>query len=233
MSLIDSDSFRCWMSLFDSFEAKTREDFLQSLKKYAKKLKASDPGDSKRDSLDAQGMKHTEASRKGQGQGPKKADKDIFNLARDRLISAMLIEPEVLHVVYCFQHQFRILFNCYAPKGHMQFTELWQFCVDFQLTPRFIPEQQLRRAYEAAECFLVLAPRLVRKPPRASKARAKPRMERDVPKLHRHRFHQHQGRKGNAFTAPTPQCLRLFQKMSSTSAKPFLVQMLLLRHFAG
>lgn len=155
------------------FEAKTREDFLQSLKKYAKKLKASDPGDSKRDSLDAQGMKHTEPSRKGQGQGPKKADKDIFNLARDRLISAMLIEPEVLHVVYCFQHQFRILFNCYAPKGHMQFTELWQFCVDFQLTPRFIPEQQLRRAYEAAECFLVLAPRLVRKPPRASKARGK------------------------------------------------------------
>lgn len=157
------------------FEAKTREDFLQTLKKYAKKLKVFSDGDSKRDSLDApQGMKHTEPSRKGQGgQGPKKADKDIFILARDRLISAMLIEPEVLHVVYCFQHQFRILFNCYAPKGHMQFTELWQFCVDFQLTPRFIPEQQLRRAYEAAECFLVLAPRLVRKPPRASKARGK------------------------------------------------------------
>ena len=70
------------------FEAKTREDFLQSLKKYAKKLKAfSDPGDSKRDSLVApQGMKQTELGRKGQG--PKKPDKDIFNLARDRLISA-------------------------------------------------------------------------------------------------------------------------------------------------
>lgn len=155
------------------FEAKNREDLLQSLKKCAKKLKAfSDPGDSKRDSLEApQGMKQTEPSRKSQV--PKKADKDVFNLARDRLISAMLIEPEVLHVVYCFQHQFRILFNCYAPKGHMQFTELWQFCVDFQLTPRFIPEQQLRRAYDAAECFLVLPPRLVRKPPRVSKARGK------------------------------------------------------------
>ena len=145
-------------------EAMNREEFLESLKHCAKKLKAySDGGESKRDSIEA--VKQ-EANQKSQAQTKSKVDKDSILSSRDRLISAMLIEPEVLHLIFCFQHQFRVLFNCYSSKPHMQFTDFWQFCVDFQFTPRFITEQQLRRAYDVTECFSILAPRLVREPPR-------------------------------------------------------------------
>eukprot|EP00438_Fugacium_kawagutii_P024696 Skav235536 [mRNA] locus=scaffold3067:109719:121773:+ [translate_table: standard] len=154
------------------WERMNREKFLEPLKKFAKKLKAyCDPtsGDSKRDSLleAPQGIKDQRGQAQGKD-GKGKADamtRSTHLTCRDRLISAMLIEPEVLHMVFCFQQQFTTLFNCYAPNGHMQFAELWQFCVDFRLTPRFITEQQLRRAYEAAECFTVLPPRSIAREP--------------------------------------------------------------------
>jgi len=156
------------------FEAMNREDFLQRVKQYAKKLKVycdAVPG-SKRDSVEGPTAKQAESNQKSPPKG--KAENGLANATRDRLISAMLIEPEVLHLVFCFQHPIQSLFDCYAPKGYMQFTDFWQFCVDFQLAPRFVTEQQLKKAYEAAECFIILPPRLVREPPRgASKARGK------------------------------------------------------------
>ena len=89
---------------------------------------------------------------------------------RDRLISGMLIEPEVLHMVYVYQELFQKLFRCYAPKGHMTYAEFWQFCADFQLTPQFVTEHQLVKAYEAVECFRILPARP--REPLKSKARA-------------------------------------------------------------
>ena len=93
---------------------------------------------------------------------------------RDRLISGMLIEPEVLHMVYVYQDLFRQLFRCYAPKGHMTYSEFWQFCADFHLTPQFVTEHQLVKAYEAVECFRILParPRELKSNKRAAKRKA-------------------------------------------------------------
>ena len=93
---------------------------------------------------------------------------------RERLISAMLIEPEVLDMVFVHRAVFQAFFERYAPSGHMQYTELWQFCADFHLVPQLVSEQQLRKAYNAAECFGVLPPHcsreLSKQPPKARKA---------------------------------------------------------------
>lgn len=152
------------------FDTSSREEFLKQLKEFAKKLKIY--GDEVKRDLD-----RSEAREEWRSQ----PEKDLAR--RERLISAMLIEPEVLHVVSAFHHVFRTLFDCYAPSGHMQYTDLWQFCVDFQLTPQFITEQQLRKAYEVVECFDILPARLVREPPRARKQTV-----RD-PKRHRSKTH--------------------------------------------
>lgn len=229
------------------FEAMNREDFLQRVKQYAKKLKVycdAVPG-SKRDSVEGPAAKQAESNQKSPPKG--RAENGLTNSTRDSLISAMLIEPEVLHLVFCFQHPIQSLFDCYAPKGYMQFTDFWQFCVDFQLAPRFVTEQQLKKAYEAAECFIILPPRLVREPPRgAFKARArrgamarnaaKPRLPLCQPALQLSRNHQKHGKRSPesgilALTQQLPPFLKT--PLSCKNARQALVRRLSLRHCAA
>ena len=148
------------------FDAISREEFLRPLKEFSKKLKIY--GETKRNSVE---RSEEDAKSKEGHLSKSKAEKDVAR--RERLISAMLIEPEVLHVISVFEHVFQTLFKCYAPSGQMHFSDLWQFCLDFQLAPHFLTEQQLRKAYEAAECLIILPPRLVREPPRAKKQTAR------------------------------------------------------------
>lgn len=81
--------------------------------------------------------------------------------SRDRMLLAMLLEPEVLHLTFKYQALFRLLFECYSTQeGHMDFPELLHFCTDFHLTPRFVSENTLKAAYEAAQCSELDVPKL-------------------------------------------------------------------------
>eukprot|EP00930_Biecheleria_cincta_P044627 TRINITY_DN30721_c0_g1_i1.p1 TRINITY_DN30721_c0_g1~~TRINITY_DN30721_c0_g1_i1.p1 ORF type:complete len:1108 (-),score=196.98 TRINITY_DN30721_c0_g1_i1:33-3356(-) len=72
---------------------------------------------------------------------------------RDRLLQSMLVEPEVLHLVFVHQEIFRLLYVCYAKdEQHMEFPELLSFCIDFYLIPQFGTESSLKGLYEAALC---------------------------------------------------------------------------------
>lgn len=79
---------------------------------------------------------------------------EIDSACRERLLQAMLIEPEVLHLVFLYQEIFRLLYDCYAKDDqHMEFPELLRFCVDFYLVPQFATEESLKGLYEGALCL--------------------------------------------------------------------------------
>ncbi|CAE8620891.1 unnamed protein product [Polarella glacialis] len=86
---------------------------------------------------------------------------EIEGNTRMRLLSAMLVEPEVLHLVIRYQELFRLMHEAYVEEesqeagalGHMEFPELLRFCTDFRLTPNFVTEDSLRRLYDSVLCF--------------------------------------------------------------------------------
>lgn len=116
-------------------------------------------GSERRESTD----EHEKAEKeKGKNQPHVKVWKSMVErdlACRERLVTSMLVEPEVLHVVHFYRDVFSTLFECYAPSGQMQWMDFWQFCVDFHISPQLVTEQQLRRAYETTECFTLLPPR--------------------------------------------------------------------------
>ncbi|CAJ1339766.1 unnamed protein product [Effrenium voratum] len=150
-------------------DVSSRGEVLERMKQGAKKLKAyqEKEGKPEKEGSAPSAPNAHDAEAKGR---IKARDAAI----RERLISAMLIEPEVLDMVFVHRGVFQAFFERYAPSGHMQYTELWQFCADFHLVPQLVSEQQLRKAYNAAECFGVLPPHcsreLSKQPPKARKA---------------------------------------------------------------
>mmetsp|Transcript_78677 Transcript_78677/g.138759 ORF Transcript_78677/g.138759 Transcript_78677/m.138759 type:complete len:1058 (+) Transcript_78677:171-3344(+) len=83
-----------------------------------------------------------------------KASLERDSAHRERLLSSMLLEPEILHLVVLYQEIFIKLYRCYAGrKRHMDFPELLQFCVDFQIAPYFITQSSLKSLYESAVCL--------------------------------------------------------------------------------
>lgn len=84
---------------------------------------------------------------------------------RNRLISGMLTEPEVLQIVEQYRSVFEELFHCYtfrddastdtaanAPSPEMEFSDFVQFCQDFRIVPRLASMYDVLRAFRIAEC---------------------------------------------------------------------------------
>jgi len=81
------------------------------------------------------------------------SEQDLLRAAmmRDQRVAAMLVEPEVLHLVAQHEKMFRSLHACYADEhGHMTFAMLLQFCLDFHLVPKISPAHYLEKVYEGA-----------------------------------------------------------------------------------
>jgi hypothetical protein len=73
---------------------------------------------------------------------------------RDRLVSAMLIEPEVIKLSEQYKEIFVRLHSCYCDhKQHVSFANFLQFCHDFRFVPRIASTYALQLAYASAECI--------------------------------------------------------------------------------
>mmetsp|Transcript_1463 Transcript_1463/g.2545 ORF Transcript_1463/g.2545 Transcript_1463/m.2545 type:complete len:1408 (+) Transcript_1463:130-4353(+) len=92
---------------------------------------------------------------------------------RNRLISGMLAEPEVLQLVEQYREVFQELFNCYTFKEdvnsikeeenstttpqsapvEMEFVDFVQFCQDLSIVPRLASMYDVQRAFRNAECL--------------------------------------------------------------------------------
>lgn len=73
------------------------------------------------------------------------------HLARETMASAMILEPEVLHILAQHHELFQKLHVCYASEaGDLPFSALLQFCVDFNLTPQIVSANFVKRVYETA-----------------------------------------------------------------------------------
>eukprot|EP00927_Polykrikos_kofoidii_P015122 TRINITY_DN16707_c0_g1_i2.p1 TRINITY_DN16707_c0_g1~~TRINITY_DN16707_c0_g1_i2.p1 ORF type:complete len:1037 (-),score=163.19 TRINITY_DN16707_c0_g1_i2:301-3411(-) len=76
-------------------------------------------------------------------------DQEMSN--RDFLISAMLLEPEVLHLIMQHIAFFGNLHRSYADDtGHLSFSRMLQFCTDFWLIPSITSSAYVRSVYEMA-----------------------------------------------------------------------------------
>eukprot|EP00928_Gymnodinium_smaydae_P099372 TRINITY_DN9459_c0_g1_i1.p1 TRINITY_DN9459_c0_g1~~TRINITY_DN9459_c0_g1_i1.p1 ORF type:complete len:1199 (-),score=217.68 TRINITY_DN9459_c0_g1_i1:155-3751(-) len=69
-------------------------------------------------------------------------------LARERLVSSMLVEPEVLHLVVQHLEFYRTLHAAYADtEGKVTANALLQFCADFQVVPDLASTARAMRIY--------------------------------------------------------------------------------------
>eukprot|EP00746_Dinoflagellata_sp_MGD_P007133 gnl/MRDRNA2_/MRDRNA2_114082_c0_seq1.p1 gnl/MRDRNA2_/MRDRNA2_114082_c0~~gnl/MRDRNA2_/MRDRNA2_114082_c0_seq1.p1 ORF type:complete len:1025 (-),score=181.47 gnl/MRDRNA2_/MRDRNA2_114082_c0_seq1:152-3226(-) len=75
------------------------------------------------------------------------------HLKRDRLVSSMLMEPDVLHMMMKYKPLFTSLFDCYAKEGKMAFPEFLQFAVNFRIMPRVASTYVLQYMYDSVVCL--------------------------------------------------------------------------------
>lgn len=168
--------------LKQKFNAKAKEEFLVNLENTLKeKLPSSLTGEGgprrssdlsgsanmrgsfmmgKRVSLDENGFNqsafgHTPAWLQPPEMPASNIDIDKEILQRKRLIQSMLLEPETLQITAQRVELFSALFDEYSDdmSGHMTFTDLLQFCSDFQLTPKLVSSQFLWDAYQGSHCI--------------------------------------------------------------------------------
>lgn len=74
------------------------------------------------------------------------------HLKRDRLVSSMIKEPDVLHLMKKYKPMFKSLFDCYAKDGKMAFPEFLQFAVNFRFMPRVASTYVLQYMYDSVVC---------------------------------------------------------------------------------
>jgi len=79
---------------------------------------------------------------------------------RNRLISGIIVEPEVLHLVERYRDVFQQIFDCYAaqetgehPRQKMELVNFIQFCQDFGIIPRIASMHEVLRAYRSSRCL--------------------------------------------------------------------------------
>jgi len=83
---------------------------------------------------------------------------------QSKLVLAMLVEPEVLHVVAQHEAMFREMHASYVDdgsaraNGHMSYSAFLQFCVDFNLTPSLVSSHFLVNAYKSTRCLEMCSP---------------------------------------------------------------------------
>lgn len=75
------------------------------------------------------------------------------HLKRDRLVSSMLREPEVLHLMTKYKPLFKSVFDCYARSGKLSFPDFLQFAVNFRFMPRVASTYVLQYMYESVVCL--------------------------------------------------------------------------------
>jgi len=72
---------------------------------------------------------------------------------RLRLVSSMLLEPEVQNLSLQFMPVFSQLFSCYEEDGEMGFERFAQCCGDFCMMPQLVSIHILQAAYASAVCL--------------------------------------------------------------------------------
>jgi len=84
---------------------------------------------------------------------------------RDRLVSSMMMEPEVIQIVEQYRDLFAEIFDCYATASGgfgieidadgraVDFQILLQFCLDFNIIPRIASRHEVLRAFSATLCL--------------------------------------------------------------------------------
>jgi len=82
---------------------------------------------------------------------------------RNRWMSGMLVEPDVLRLVEQYRGFFIDLFRCYVgdspgESGSMDFGSFLQFCQDVQIVPRIASRHRVQCAYRAVESLERLKP---------------------------------------------------------------------------
>eukprot|EP00930_Biecheleria_cincta_P090122 TRINITY_DN79466_c0_g1_i1.p1 TRINITY_DN79466_c0_g1~~TRINITY_DN79466_c0_g1_i1.p1 ORF type:complete len:900 (-),score=131.89 TRINITY_DN79466_c0_g1_i1:124-2823(-) len=79
--------------------------------------------------------------------------------SRERRVNSMLVEPEVLQLLWQHEEIFRVLHRCYADDtGHMSSQALAQLASDFRLCPRFLPLNPLLTLYTCTQCLDMASP---------------------------------------------------------------------------
>lgn len=79
--------------------------------------------------------------------------------SRERRVSSMLIEPEVLQLLWQHEEVFRVLHRCYADDtGHMSSQALAQLASDFRLSPRLLSLNPLLTLYTSTQCLEMASP---------------------------------------------------------------------------
>ncbi|CAJ1347596.1 unnamed protein product, partial [Effrenium voratum] len=78
----------------------------------------------------------------------------ILEEARKQRLRSLLVEPEVLQLLWQHEDVFKELHSAYADeRGHLSFAAVVQLCKDFSLAPRLISLHLLRKIYESSECL--------------------------------------------------------------------------------
>lgn len=78
---------------------------------------------------------------------------------RERRICSMLLEPEVLHVLWQYSAVFSHLWASYSnSSGHLTYSAVVQLCEDLQICPKLISAHCLKQLYESSRCLELLTP---------------------------------------------------------------------------
>jgi len=121
----------------------------------ARAKRTSAPGDPTREA-NASGQGLPSSRKLVSAGGPQFGARDVHReeCAREFRIHAMLVEPEVLHLVMSKQSLWQSLYDAYADGdagSHMSFQALHQFCADFQLIPEITSSHYLLSCYKTSQ----------------------------------------------------------------------------------
>jgi len=86
--------------------------------------------------------------------GSNKVQLGILEEAAKQRMKSLLVEPEVLQLLWQHEEIFKGLNAAYADdRGHMSFAAVVQLCSDFSLAPKLISLHALRKIYESLEAL--------------------------------------------------------------------------------
>mmetsp|Transcript_126732 Transcript_126732/g.405172 ORF Transcript_126732/g.405172 Transcript_126732/m.405172 type:complete len:1155 (+) Transcript_126732:57-3521(+) len=98
--------------------------------------------------------KEKEREREQRGHGARLTKTSAEDMAREQVcrefyVRAMIVEPEVLHLLAQHQSMFQKLHECYAEDGDLTYLGLLQFCTDFHLTPSIASGNFVKLVFES------------------------------------------------------------------------------------
>eukprot|EP00435_Cladocopium_sp_Y103_P017121 s2206_g4.t1 len=106
---------------------------------------------------DETGKRTITKSRSLRAQNEKASSKVQLHILEDaakQRQKSLLVEPEVLQLLWQHEEVFKALHKAYADdRGHMSFAAVVQLCSDFSLAPKLISLHALRKIYESLEAL--------------------------------------------------------------------------------